>query len=175
MNKQDIQSLLHSTYQHLADYVVSVDDHLWAQGPSGKWKAGQHIVHLSQSTAAINKALSMPKFLLRYKFGKANRPSRSYEEVIQRYQEKLAAADPSKTSPFSRNMPATDHTTKTKDLLELKLHTERLVKLVGRLSDKQLDKLLLPHPLMGRMTLREITMWNAYHAEHHEQVLRDKY
>ena len=45
----------------------------------------------------------MPKFLLRYKFGKANRPVRAYEAVTKRYQERLLDVK-GKTYKGSQNM-----------------------------------------------------------------------
>jgi hypothetical protein len=50
-----------------------------------------------------------------------------------------------------------------------------LKKKIQKFSEQDLDTLLVAHPLMGKMTLREMLMWNAYHTKHHELVLRDKY
>ncbi|WP_231962837.1 DinB family protein [Polaribacter sp. KT25b] len=43
------------------------------------------------------------------------------------------------------------------------------------ISEKNLDTLVLPHPLMGKMTVREIIMWTAYHTEHHTKTLQNLY
>ena len=32
---------------------------------------------------------------------------------------------------------------------------------------KQLDHYLLPHPLLGKITLREMLFFSAYHIQHH--------
>jgi hypothetical protein len=37
-----------------------------------------------------------------------------------------------------------------------------------------LDLLILPHPLLGKLTLREMLYFTLYHVEHHEkQVLEN--
>ena len=36
-------------------------------------------------------------------------------------------------------------------------------------SEKQLDTFILPHPLLGKLTLREMLYFTIYHAEHHKK------
>jgi len=43
------------------------------------------------------------------------------------------------------------------------------------MSDKHLDTLILPHPLMEKMPIREIIMWTAYHVELHMETLTTEY
>ena len=40
------------------------------------------------------------------------------------------------------------------------------------ISDKNLDTVVLAHPLMGKMPVREIIMWTAHHVEHHTNTLK---
>ena len=42
-------------------------------------------------------------------------------------------------------------------------------------KEKDLDIYLLPHPLLGKMTIREIVLWTAYHTEHHYKILKANY
>ena len=117
---------------------------------------------------------SLPGFVLRFRFEKANRPSRSYEAIVTRYHERLAAAT-GIVSPFSKNMPDTQPDEKEKRIAELTALNRKLNQKMGKFSEAQLDRLLVPHPLMGKMTLREILLWNAYHTEHHHQILAKNY
>jgi hypothetical protein len=40
-----------------------------------------------------------------------------------------------------------------------------------KFSEKDLDTLILPHPLLGKVTLREMLYFTIYHVQHHvEQV-----
>ncbi len=175
MQKDQIHKLINEKHDALFDFLANHDDSKWEKGPEGKWTTGQHIVHLNQAAKPLNKALGMPKFLLQYKFGKANRATRSYEEVTQNYTTKLANVQGPVISPFSVNMPDTPPSSKQKIIDELEKHRKVTLKRLSKLSDKQLDKYLLPHPLMGRMILREIIMWSAYHVEHHHKILVDRY
>ncbi len=176
MTPEQITTQLNNNTAMLRQLMGSQQDIFWEYKPSqDKWSSGQHVIHLVQSSEPLLKALKLPKFLLKWRFGKSNRPSRTYDEVIERYEEKLAAAGPGVVGPFSRNMPNSVAS-------ESKVWFERLENLnhkinqkTTQLSSAHLDTLLLPHPLMGKMTLREILMWNTHHTKHHIQILQDKY
>lgn len=174
MNKSEIEQLLRDKHQELYTFLQSHDEGKWAYRPSkDKWTTGQHIVHLIQSAQALNKGLRIPKLLSKYKWGTANRPVRSYEEVRQRYLDRLRDLT-NPVSPISVNMPDTP-TSREATIARLDRELDRTIAILKRTSDRRLDKYLLPHPAMGRMILREIIMWTAYHTEHHRLVLEDKY
>ncbi|MEM9680722.1 MAG: DinB family protein, partial [Bacteroidota bacterium] len=115
-----------------------------------------------------------PKFLIRYKFGKANRPVRSYESVCKHYQERLEDAK-GKTYKGSQNMKIPPLTEKEYLLNRLQVEQKKLQYKTKKWKDKHLDTLILPHPLMGKMPVREVVMWSAHHVDHHTQTLRANY
>jgi len=50
----------------------------------------------------------------------------------------------------------------------------RLCARVRKYNEQQLDSYILPHPLIGKLTLREMLYFTLYHAEHHhKQTLRN--
>ncbi len=174
MNKVEIQQILTDKHQRLINWVKDHADEKWNQGPPNKWTTGQHFLHLIQSIKPLNRALTVPKFFLKYKFGVSNRETRTYEQVVNRYQERLSKVTAG-ISPFSRNMRIPNNQEKSNILLELTKQHKRLNKKFSKWEEKDLDKYILPHPLMGRMPVREIVMWTAYHAEHHHRILEEKY
>jgi DinB superfamily len=174
MNTEEICLLLKQNESALIDLYKISGQVFWHTQPQGKWKASQHLVHLVQSTAPLVKALGYPSFVLKWKFGTSNRPSRIYDEVISRYHQKLSQAG-DVVSPFSKNMPDPEYQDAPQWFAEFTTLNDKLIKKSKKLDETKLDKLLLPHPLMGKMTLREILMWNAYHTEHHLAILKQKY
>ena len=60
-------------------------------------------------------------------------------------------------------------------LNRLEIQNKKLQHKLLKCSDKDLDTVILPHPLMGKMTAREIIMWTAFHVEHHTKTLKEKY
>ncbi len=174
MDKESIADLLEEKNQALLTWLENQESEKWEQGPEGKWTTGQHALHLLQSIKPLNDALSMPKFLLRYKFGKANREVRNYETIVNRYQEGLKEAQ-GITFKGSRNMKVPNINEKEYILTRLQVENKKLQYKTRKLSDKNLDNLVLPHPLMGKMPVREIIMWTAYHIEHHTKALQMNY
>ncbi|GFZ75891.1 hypothetical protein GCM10011531_00480 [Aquaticitalea lipolytica] len=174
MDKQSIADILEEKNQNLLTWLEKQDPEKWQKGPEGKWTTGQQALHLLQSIKPLNDALSMPKFLLRYKFGKANREVRDYETVVQRYQDRLKEAQ-GRTFRGSQNMKVPNLKEKEYILTRLQVENKKLQYKTKKMSDKNLDTLILPHPLMGKMPVREIIMWTAYHIEHHTKTLQEKY
>jgi len=174
MTKADVIDKLNEKHQTLYDWLKNHPDQNWVKGPKGKWNTGEHILHLIQSEQVLNKALWLPKFYLKYKFGTNNRDNRTYEQVVKKYQDKLAA-NPGVVAEVSKNMPIMSIADKTSYISKLDKEKMKLIKKFQKWKDHDLDTYLLPHPLMGRMTIREIIVWTAYHTEHHYQILKSKY
>ena len=175
MKTNQIAQLLLSHQNDIFALYNAQTPEFWEKSPEGKWTAGQHLIHLVQSTRPLVLGLSFPKFIIKWYFGTSNRPSRSLEEVIQRYKEKLVKVPEGVVSPFSKKMPVSKSDDATKWQKTFEDMNSRLNKKIQKFSDNELDNLLIAHPLMGKMTLRELLMWNAYHTKHHELVLREKY
>ncbi|OSY89416.1 hypothetical protein WH52_01925 [Tenacibaculum holothuriorum] len=174
MDKKAIADLLEEKHKNLFDWTNNQPDAINETGPEGKWTTGQHVVHLVDSIKQVNTALSYPKFLLKYKFGVANREVRPYEEIVKRYQEKLSK-NQEKAQEFNSNVK-TPSQKKYKELLfTLQVQNKKLQHKTKKWNDKDLDNIILPHPLMGKMPVREIIMWTAYHTEHHTKILEENH
>lgn len=174
MDKETISDLIEAKHSELISWLENQPDEAWTQGPEGKWTTGQHALHLLQSIKPLNDALSMPKYLLRFKFGKANRPVRDYDTIVKRYQERLLDAK-GKTFKGSQNMKVPTLADKHYILNRLQTESKKLQYKTKKISDTNLDTVILPHPLMGKMPVREIIMWTAHHVEHHTKTLKEKY
>jgi hypothetical protein len=174
MDKEAIADLIEVKHSELISWLELSPDDSWTEGPENKWTTGQQALHLLQSIKRLNAALSMPKFLLRYKFGKSNRPVRDYDAIAKRYQERLEDAK-GNTFKGSQNMKVPSLSEKVYILNRLQTEHKKLQYKTNKISDKNLDTLILPHPLMGKMPVREIIMWTAYHVEHHTKTLKSNY
>jgi len=174
MNKKDIVEILEQKHQNLFDWLLSSGDENWEKGPVDRWTSGQHVLHLFDSMVLLNKALKYPKFLLRYKFGTSNRPSRTYDEVAKRYEERLSE-NQERARNFNRDLKKPALKERKRLIDSLQIQNKKLQYKTSKLKDKHLDTLLLPHPLMGKMTLREIIMWTAHHTDHHVEILKKDY
>jgi len=174
MDKEDIANLIELKHLELISWLEQQPDESWTHGPDGKWTTGQQTLHLLQSIVPLNNALSLPKFLLRLKYGRANRPVRSYDAIVKRSLERLKNTK-GKTFKGSRNMKVPTLQDKQYLLNRLQTEEKKLQYKTRRISDENLDTVVLPHPLMGKMPVREIIMWTAHHVEHHTEILKANY
>ena len=174
MDKQDIADLLEQKHQELFDWLNNQPNENWEKGPEGKWTIGQHILHLVNSLQLLNNALSYPRFFLKYKFGVSNREGRDYETVAKKYQQKLSE-NQDRARTFNQNLKKPTLKEKEYLLSRFQIQQKKLQYKTRKISDKNLDTLVIPHPLMGKMTVREIIMWTVYHTEHHYTTLKDNY
>ena len=174
MHKDDIILKLEEKHQILLNWLEHQEDDKWELGPENKWTTGQQVLHLLQSIKTLNNALSFPKFILKYKFGKSNREVRDYDSVVNRYHERLKNVQ-GKTFGPSQNMKIPKIKEKQYLIDRLQTESKKLQYKTNKWTDKQLDDYILPHPLMGKMPVREVIMWTIYHVEHHTNTLADSY
>jgi DinB superfamily len=135
---------------------------------NGKWSPAQHLDHILRAVGPVNMALGLPMWLLRMAFGKPNRPPRTYEALVQRYHERLAAGGRASgrfVPPAVPSRSAERMSTALQDLVRT------LNRRVGRWLEKDLDTTLLPHPLLGKLTLREMLYFTIYHVQHHQRLV----
>ena len=174
MHKDAILNQLESAHNKLFEFLELQSHEKWETGPQGKWTTGQHTLHLLQSIKTLNTALSLPKFVLRYKFGKTNRAVRDYRIVTNRYHECLSEVNGGVFEP-SKNLKIPKLKDKNYILDRIKAENKKLQYKTKKWNDKDLDTYVLPHPLMGKMPVREIIMWTSYHVNHHLETLKVKY
>lgn len=169
MEQLSIYQLLTTNHAAFLNTIRSLSDADYMLAKNGKWTAGQQLDHIRRCVQPVALAFGLPSWVLRLLFGKANRASRSYEALVEKYQQKLAAG----YGASGRFVPPP--TIKLADREKLATELERQVRLLNRrwrtYSENQLDTLLLPHPLLGKLTLREMLYFTAYHVEHHRKAV----
>jgi len=174
MTKNEIINLLEEKHQELFTLIDNHPNEKWVNGPKNKWTFGQHVLHLADSIQLLNKALNYPKFILKYKFGKSNRETRNYNTVVKKYHKKLTV-NQERARQFNSKLKVPLIEKKLFLINKIKAQNKKLQRHTKRWKDKDLDTLIIPHPLMGRMTVREIIMWTAHHVEHHKDTLKKEY
>ena len=170
MEVSELQRKLKESHVHFIGTINRVADADFTKSINQKWTAGQQLDHIIKSVAPVNQAFMLPGFVLTLLFGKANRPSRTYDQLVEKYQGKLKEGG---RAP-GRFVPTSIGIHQRAALIS------KLEKLVGSLSarvegfsEEQLDLLILPHPLLGKLTLREMIYFTIYHAGHHEKQVTD--
>ncbi len=165
MDKAKIVEELDRKYTGFVEFIDLMPEADFTFSLNGeKWSAGQQADHLCRSLAPLNKGLGAPEFVLKTMFGKSDHPSAGYDELVARYREAIA---PGVVAPDAFRPEAIAFAQKDGLLEELCRQVEVLCKNIEKFSEDKLDILVLPHPLLGKLTLREMFYFTIYHAEHH--------
>jgi DinB superfamily len=169
--KSQIISALNDNVDAFNNYIVPLTKEQFEATPNSKWSAGQNLDHLVRSIKPLQLAYGLPKFALRIIFGKTNRPSKTYDELVAKYKAKLAAGYLA-SGPF---IPPFIGFEKKDELI--KKYAEQKQKLFSKIekqNEKDLDVYILPHPLLGKVTLREMLYFTIHHNEHHLESLKGR-
>ncbi|MFZ1800579.1 MAG: DinB family protein [Chitinophagaceae bacterium] len=169
MNKTGIKNKLLSGHYAFIEYVVQLPDEDFLYNGNNKWSAGQQLEHIYISVKTVRQVLSLPKFLAKSIWGVSNRPGKNYEELIQKYLIKLENGGKSSRRFIPKYVGAAQKTTLKNALLK---ELNRLCSNFDRFSEEELDCYVLPHPLLGKLTNREMLYFTIYHVEHHEALIR---
>lgn len=169
MTKEEIISELSNRHETFIQYIQSLNEKDFTFSNDGKWTAGQQLDHIFRSVSPLVQAFMLPKFVPGLLFGKANRPSKSYDELVSKYKDKLSNGGVA-TGQFVP--PAITYDKKEKLCKQVNSKVEKLCKQVNSFSEKQLDDYILPHPLLGKLTVREMLYFTMHHVDQHLEITK---
>jgi len=179
--KENLIVDLENAFQEVVDWVNSQsEEHLNKVIYPDKWTAAGHVFHLVKSTKSVTKGMQMNKLALRTMFGKNNRTEKTYEQTLEKYNNGLAnlkVQDPVMAAKISAPFSAEPGRTFEKEVL-LKRFNDELVamkKALQKWNETDLTKYIMPHPALGKMTIREFVYFTIFHTKHHLKILREQY
>ncbi len=170
MTKQEIIEQTNKDFEKIKSVTATMEDTLFFTKPSNKWSVADNVKHLLISTNISALAFWLPKFLVRWIGGTPNRPSKTYEELVNKYTLKLAEGGVA----TGRFVPQLNKDLTTKDSLLKqwnKVSTHYLSSLQKNRTEQDLDNFLIKHPLLGKITLRELCYFTIYHTQHHIKII----
>lgn len=165
MNQSEIIQRLQSEYNAFTDFIASLSETALYQAQPGKWNAAQQLRHVYICLRPIKIATSLPRFLPLLLFGSAKKASSSYHALVEAYQEKLRRGG---KAPFMY-VPGNAKGDVEKLIQALKDLVNSLCGRVASYDEAALDHIVLPHPLLGKLTMRELLYFAIYHVGHHHQ------
>ncbi len=173
LGKDQIIIASEKTFADFTKSCKAVDENIFFKRMTeDKWSIAENIQHLIISTNTTTLAYTLPAFIVRWISGKPNRISKSYNGLVEKYKEKLAAGG----KASGRFVPKP---------LDIKYGRQQLMEdwdkaaakyinaLKNNTSADKLDNYLARHPLLGRITLRELCYFTIYHTEHHLSIINN--
>jgi hypothetical protein len=160
--------------QEVATYFLSVPLDSFLKSPSGKWSPAENLLHLIKSVQPVTMAMKLPRWLLRLLFGKPRSASRRFDQIKETYQRTLAngAKASGRYIPSIRELPSSPERYRNRLVQKWNTTGENLLAILRDWSDENLEAYLLPHPLLGKLTIREMLFFTLYHDLHHVNNVR---
>ncbi len=148
-------------------------DRFWSRA-GVTWSPADNVRHLTMSTAPVARALRLPRLILRVMFGAAPGSSRTWPVFRAAYLDALGkGATAGRFAPPPVATPADPAAGQRRLIGECESTVLRLEHALERWREEDLDRHRLPHPVLGRLPLREMLMFTLFHFEHHrDQVAR---
>lgn len=166
-SKVEIITALEAETQAVYDYFTAIPESEFFQAPADVWTPADNLVHLIKSASPVATALKLPKLALRARFGKAQQVTRPFTEVRATYMTFADAGQAIATGPFVPEVSTYTAAERERILQGWLKKSRQLISAIEAWKDEELDSLVLPHPLIGNMTLREILLFTIYHNMHH--------
>lgn len=161
-----IAEQLNQAALELAGYCNSLSDEQFFFQPENKWSPAQQVKHLVTATATARLAFILPPFIVRLVGGRPNRPSRTYDELAAKYQLKLSRGGKASGRYIPKPVPV--YYGKNRLLEEFTGAMEKFVRAVQKIKQEHTpDAYIVPHPLLGKITLRELGYFTIFHTRHH--------
>ena len=171
MTKAEIITDAEKNFNRFSETCNSMDEELFFKKPTDKWSAAENIQHLIISTKMTALAYRLPKIIVRLFAGKPNRSSRPFNELKDKYYKKLADGGRASGVFVPKPMEIKYGKLKLMDNWQ-NATTAYLLALSKNRTEKDLDNYLAKHPLLGRITLRELCYFTIFHTEHHLQAIQ---
>ena len=169
ITKSELISKLKDSNRRVTTWFTDIPADTFFTRHGEVWSASDNVDHLIKSHKPIAKALRLPKFTLQAMFGKPEKPSVTYEELCQIYRIELAkgAQASGRYLPYQENPDANAEEKKQELLDQWSKASADLVSIAEKWNENDLDGYLLPHPLIGKLTIREMLFFTIYHNLRH--------
>jgi uncharacterized damage-inducible protein DinB len=173
--KSELLAALKDSNQRAGNWFQAIPAADFFKRDGEVWSPSDNLDHLIKAVKPISKALKLPKITLQAMFGKAEKPSITYAELCSIYRDEIAkGAKASDRYLPNQETPVGNAEEKKNVLLEqwAKANAE-LLSVVEQWDEGELDQYLLPHPLIGKLTIREMIFFTIYHNLRHASLEGD--
>jgi len=172
--KADLITSFEKVHREVATYFLSIPLESFFKSPSDKWSPAENLLHLIKSVKPVTMAMKMPRWQLRLLFGKPQTASRRFEQIKETYQRTLANGGKAagRFIPAIQEIPSPPDQYRNSLVQKWNATGESLLAILRSWQDENLDKYFLPHPLLGKLTIREMLFFTLYHDLHHVNNVR---
>lgn len=167
--KEDIKKELSGIFKNLDNELKAVNANTFSKSINGKWSIAQNVDHLTISNNITALSLRMPKAALKQLFKTNQRGNWNYDEVVWKYQLQLSHGAKAsmvfqpKISYISVR-PVINYAWKNS--------CKFVLNAIDSWSEQDLDVYVVAHPILGKITIRELLYFTIYHVRHHLNTIQ---
>ena len=169
MEKQSLQQQLVKEHSTFTDYVLSLSEADFNFAPPEKWNAGQHLQHILISVSRLNGAICNPKYIQSITEMEPKRALMSYDALVNVYLDRIKKGAKA-TAPFVPELVTVAQ--RPQLVKDVQAAVAELCLKLDTYDEKQLDEFTMPHPLLLRLSLREMIYFTIKHAAHHYELTK---
>ncbi len=173
-SQEELQRAIAEVNREVGGYFAVMPAGIFFTRFEEAWSPAENLVHLIKSVSAVAQALRLPKLFVRLLFGASLKSSRRFEQLKEDYRRVLAQGGKAsgRYVPVLKNAPQNLERAQTEIIEKWDEVNARLLAGLRSWNEKQLEKLRLPHPLLGKLTVREMIFFTLYHNRHHMNIVR---
>jgi len=147
---------------------LSAEEFVLREGDA--WTPAEHLVHINTSLSAVARGFGINRWLLRLRFGRPRQPSRRFEALVDDYNARLraGAGASGRYVPPGEVLTGDERDRRRQELLERWQRVNaRMRAALDHWSERDLERIRLPHPILGLITAREMAFFAIHHGPHH--------
>lgn len=166
MKKEEIIRLIDQHHKDFIDFIKKLRPEDLEYHTNDKWSAKQQLQHIILCVSPLIRVFGMDEKLIEQTFGSVSRPNQSYDELKEEYIDKLQRGGKAPKIYVPVN--------NTENQLEMLMQSltalvRTLCVQIENFSESQLESLVVPHPILKNITLKEMLFNMIYHVQHHHK------
>jgi hypothetical protein len=171
-DRAQLLSALSKLHRDSTGYWNAFSDDAFFRPLGQAWSPSDNVRHLTKSIRPVAQALRLPRIVLGLAFGRAAGPARTYEQMTATYHAALdAGAKAGRFGPTPSPFPADPAPRRAEIMAERDRVSAALDVAAARWRDAALDRYRMPHPVLGKLTVREMLTFTLLHNLHHMHVV----
>jgi DinB superfamily len=167
--KAEILAALESNAETLAAYFSSIPANAFFAGDSDHWSPGHHLVHLAQTSAAVERGLRSTELPVH-----DPARSRSYAEVRDVAFQSLTSTPKDTLLGMGRRVQIEPGATVAGTVTAFLAAGASLRSAFEAWEDDVMDRHAMRHPLIGPLSVREMMLFVIVHERHHLRNVRTR-
>ncbi|GAB2560128.1 DinB family protein [Spirosoma aerophilum] len=136
---------------------------------NGKWSVAEVMQHLFLSARPVARLLAGPHDVLK-QWGRSETRPRGYDEVASAYKRVLGTGVKAPASMSPR--PEDIQIGRSEMAKRFENVYDDLINAGASWSSEELDTYCIPHPVLGKLSVREMLYFTSIHTQHHLRLLQ---